>query len=155
MSGKIEMAIAKINKGKIEFENKEASKAILLRHEGKKMDVSFNIPKSKRSLAQNRLIHSIVSDLSFQLEYPEGSGMFRSKDCWKDIIAAGVKVAMHELEVVPVPESAAVVVLGLHTSKMSVKEMGDFVEYAYAYGSPRGVCWSKTSIGLEQQNRKD
>ncbi|MBO9332678.1 hypothetical protein GHR37_26390 [Achromobacter xylosoxidans] len=38
---------------------------------------------------------------------------------------------------------------GQRTSKMTVREMKDLIELAYAFGNERGVEWSRTSLGRD------
>lgn len=140
------MLIAKVTDLKINWQHPEIARKDLLRHEGEFVMVSIKNVKKKRSLPQNRVIHSIVRDFAEQIEYPEGSGVYRSSEDWKDLLAAAVISQCRELEIVPVPESDAVVVLGLHTSDMTTKEMTLLIEYAHSYGAKRGVEFSPTSL---------
>ena len=44
---------------------------------------------------------------------------------------------------------ARMVLLGQRTSKMTVREMKDLIDLAYAFGNERGVEWSRTSLGRD------
>lgn len=95
-----------------------------------------------RTTEQNRMLHSILKDLSDQVKWfdrhltPEG---------WKHLLSghlAGV-------ELVPNFDGTGFVSLtkGKPTSSMTKKEMSAMFELAWAFGSERGVKWSPTSQG--------
>lgn len=95
-----------------------------------------------RTTEQNRMLHSILKDLSDQVKWfdrhltPEG---------WKHLLTghlAGV-------DLVPNFQGTGFVSLtkGKPTSSMTKREMSDLFELAWAFGSERGVKWSPTSQG--------
>lgn len=95
-----------------------------------------------RTIEQNRMLHSILNDLSKQVLWfdrrltPEG---------WKHLLSghlAGV-------DLVPNFDGTGFVSLtkGKPTSSMTRKEMSAMFELAWAFGSERGVQWSPTSQG--------
>jgi hypothetical protein len=91
--------------------------------------------KSKRSLDQNAKMWAMLSDVSRQVEW---YGRHLSPEDWKDVFTAALK----RLDVVPGIEGGFVVI-GAHTSKMSVQEMADMIECIYAFGSERDVVWTE------------
>jgi urease gamma subunit len=92
--------------------------------------------KSIRSLEQNKKMWSMLGDISKQVEW---HGMKLTKENWKDMITAALKGQ----KVVPGLEGGFVV-LGQSTSRMSIKEMIDVIEFAYAFGADpdHPVQWS-------------
>ena len=96
--------------------------------------------KVRRNLEQNKKLHAMCADISFQIMW---HGEYRDVEDWKDLLTAGYKIAAHNLEIAPCPDSDKVVILGLHTSKMSTSEMADLITYMYAFGNEREVIWSE------------
>lgn len=74
-----------------------------------------------RSVQQNARLWAMLSDVSEQMEW---AGKKRSPEAWKDIFTAAFRSAQHELDVVP-GINGGFVLLGMHTSSMTVAEMGD------------------------------
>lgn len=57
---------------------------------------------------------------------------------WKDLLTGAVKVAGGGVEAVPGLEGG-IMLLGLHTSDMSLAEMADLITYMEAKGAELGV----------------
>ena len=95
-------------------------------------------PVSQRTLDQNAKLHAMLADVSRQVEY---CGKYRSVEDWKDIFAAAIKMVEQEEEIVPGLEGG-VVVLGLHTSDMTIAQIIKMIEYIYAWASD-SVVWSE------------
>jgi hypothetical protein len=96
----------------------------------------------KRTADQNKMLHSILKDLSEQVEW---FGKRLTSDGWKIMLTghlAGV-------ELVPNLDKNGFVSLtrGNSTSKMTRKEMSDLFELAWSFGNENGVKWSPTSQG--------
>ena len=77
----------------------------------------------------------MLAEISRQVEW---YGQHLTPEEWKDIFTA----AMKRLKVVPGLDGGFVVV-GAHTSTMTVKEMVDLQEMMAAFGAERGVVWSE------------
>jgi hypothetical protein len=95
-----------------------------------------------RTDAQNRMMHSILKDLSDQVEW---FGKRLTPDGWKNMLTghlAGV-------ELVPNLEGNGFVSLtkGKPTSAMTRREISDLFELACSFGTEKGVQWSPTSQG--------
>ena len=95
-----------------------------------------------RTDSQNRMMHSILKDLSDQVEW---FGKKLTPDGWKNMLTghlAGV-------DLVPNMDGTGFVSLtkGKPTSSMTKREISDLFELAWAFGSERGVEWSPTSQG--------
>lgn len=106
---------------------------------GRRMVVS--VKPETRSLAQNALMWSCLTDIARQVEW---HGQRLSPEDWKDMASAALK----RQTVVPGIEGGFVV-LGQRTSEMTVAEMSDMVTFLHAFGDEKGVRWSRTSLGRE------
>jgi hypothetical protein len=95
-----------------------------------------------RTIEQNRMLHSILSDLSAQVEW---FGKHLTPEGWKHMLT----VHLAGVDLVPNFDGTGFVSLtkGKPTSSMTRKEMSALFELAWAFGSDRGVIWSPTSQG--------
>jgi hypothetical protein len=101
-----------------------------------------------RTTEQNRMLHSILKDLSDQVEW---FGKHLTPEGWKHLLSghlAGV-------DLVPNFDGTGFVSLtkGKPTSSMTKREMSAMFELAWAFGSDRGVQWSPTSQGRLTHDR--
>jgi hypothetical protein len=102
-------------------------------------------PKT-RTLAQNDLMWSVLTDISRQVDFVVNGVLVKvSPEEVKDILTASLR---HEVRQA-LTEDGKVVLLGMRTSRMSVKEMTDLIDLGHALGSRKGVVWSPTSLGRE------
>lgn len=108
------------------------------------IQIKFNEVKSIRSLDQNAKMWAMLTDISRQVIW---HGQKLSPEEWKDMITAALK----NQKVVPGIDGGFVV-LGAHTSKMSIKEMIDVIDFAYAFGSHQNppVKWSEPDEKLPE-----
>jgi hypothetical protein len=97
----------------------------------------LTIEQEKRSQEQNALLWSVLTDLSKQVDW-HGE---------KDLLTAGLK----KQRAIPGIDGGFVV-LGSSTSKMTKQEMTDLITLAHAFGDERGVKWSPTSIGEQNES---
>lgn len=103
--------------------------------------LTVTIKTETRSTAQNSILWSILSDVSKQVEW---HGQKLDDEAWKDMATAALK----RQRVVPGIDGGFVV-LGTRTSKMTVAEMSELIEFLHAFGDERGVRWSRTSLGRD------
>lgn len=96
-------------------------------------EVVIQEKKSSRSLEQNAKMWAALADISEQVVW---HGQKLSKEAWKDIFTASLK----KQQVVPGLDNNFVVI-GAHTSKMTVAEMSDLLELATAFGCQHNVKW--------------
>lgn len=87
-----------------------------------------------RSLDANAKMWAALQDISDQVEW---YGEKHTKDDWKTILTASWK----KQRAVPGVDGGFVV-LGAHTSKMTVSEMSELIELIHAFGAQHGVKWS-------------
>lgn len=99
-----------------------------------------------RTLDQNALFWSTLTDISKQVDFVVNGVLTKvSPDEVKDILSASLKRENR----MAMGIDGGMVILGQRTSKMTVKEMGELIELAHAFGSSKGVSWSETSIGRD------
>lgn len=99
-----------------------------------------------RSLAQNDMMWSILTDISRQVEFVVNGALVKVQpEEVKDILTAGLRRETR----MAMGIDGGMVLLGQSTSKMTVREMTSLIELAYAFGNERGVEWSRTSLGRE------
>ena len=101
--------------------------------------LEMEIKREKRSLDQNALFWSILTDLSKQVKWYDQT---LTKEEYKDLLTAGLK----KQKAVPGIDGGFVM-LGTSTSAMTKEEMSDLITLAHAFGDERGVKWSPTSTG--------
>lgn len=98
--------------------------------------VRFSEPT--RSLDQNAKLWAMLSDIAAQVEWHVDGRMSRlAPEDWKDILSAGLTKSQR----VATGIEGGFVMLGQRTSKMSVKEMRDLIEFAQFFGDSKGVVW--------------
>lgn len=91
----------------------------------------------RRTKEQNDKIWPMLRDLARQVQW---AGLTLNEYDWKDLITAALK----EQRVVP-GLTGGVVMLGAHTSRMSVEQVSDMIEYMYHFGTEHNVAWSEPS----------
>jgi len=97
-----------------------------------------------RSLAQNDMMWSILTDISRQVEFVVNGELVKvSPEEVKDILTAGLRRETR----MAMGIDGGMVLLGQRTSKMTVREMTELIELAHAFGTQRGVEWSPASLG--------
>lgn len=89
----------------------------------------------KRTLPQNDKMWAMLTEFAEQAEW---AGKKRTTTEWKDLFTGAVKVAGGGVEAVPGLEGG-IMLLGLHTSDMSVAEMADLITYMESKAAEFGV----------------
>jgi hypothetical protein len=104
------------------------------------------IKPETRSLAQNNLMWSCLTDLSTQLQW---CGKKMTPEGWKDFITAHIDGQ----DIVPNMDGTGFVTIGRgkSTSNMTIAEMTEVIEQCHAFGTLQGVKWSPTSTGHDDQ----
>lgn len=98
-------------------------------------DAAVSFTRPKRTGPQNAKLHAMITDVAGQIEW---AGAKRDVEAWKDIFTAALRSAKHGLDVVP-GINGGFVLLGMHTSSMTVGEVADLIELIAAFGSEHGV----------------
>lgn len=104
------------------------------------------VQKQTRSLAQNDLMWSCLTDLSNQVQW---CGKKLNPEGWKDFITAHIDGQ----EIVPNMDGTGFVTIGRgkSTSQMTIAEMTEVIERCHAFGTLQGVNWSPTSLGRDDE----
>lgn len=110
---------------------------------GKRGDVVVKF--DTRSIEQNRLMWSILTDLSIQVTWPDGRRM--TPTGWKDYFTGHIEGQ----EMFPNMEGNGFIIVGRgkSTSNMTIREMSQVIELAQMFGDKQQVKWSKTSLGRD------
>lgn len=102
-------------------------------------------PKT-RTTAQNDMMWSILTDISRQVPFVvNGDLVSIEPEEVKDILTAGLRQEMR----MAMGLNGGMVMLGQRTSRMSVRDITQLIELAYAFGNEKGVEWSRTSRGRD------
>lgn len=100
-------------------------------------------PKT-RTLAQNDLMWSVLTDISRQVEFVVNGELVKvSPEEVKDILTASLQRETR----MAMGLDGGMVILGQRTSRMTVRQMTELIELAHAFGAEKGVEWSPTSLG--------
>lgn len=103
---------------------------------GKRVKVTVEEAKPKRSLEQNARMWAMLTDISRQVEWPvDGRLQKLTPEDWKTIMTAGLTKHQRVTQGI----EGGFVMLGESTSRMSVGEMTDLIELMFAFGAEHGV----------------
>lgn len=112
--------------------------------EGMAVRVEVKELKPSRSLDQNALMWSVLTDISRQVKWPvDGKLQTLEPEEWKEIMTAGLTKSQRVAQGI----EGGFVMLGSRTSRMTIAEMTDLITLCHAFGAERGVQWSPTSVG--------
>ena len=93
-------------------------------------------PKT-RSLEQNAMLHSILQTVASKIQW---ANSYRDAQTWKRLlIAAWLRARGETVELLPAIDNHGVDVVFRHTSKLSVEEMSEFLEYVQAWAIEQGI----------------
>ena len=93
---------------------------------------SVTIAEPSRSLPQNARLWALLHEISEQVDW---YGKKLAPEDWKHIFSASLR----KLDVVPNLDGTGFVALGLSTSRMSKRELGDLMTLIEAFGAEQGV----------------
>jgi len=92
-----------------------------------------------RTLAQNDKMWGMLRDIARQIPWiVDGRLQMIAAEDWKDVLTASLK---SELRVARGLDGG-VVLLGLRTSRMTIRTMTLLIDLMDAFGSERGIVWS-------------
>lgn len=98
------------------------------------------ISAAQRSADQNAKMWAMLSDVANAR--PEGRNW--TPETWK---AAFMHYLGHQVRFCEGLDGSGPFPLGFHSSRLSVREMGDLITCIYAYGDEHGVEWKDTKAG--------
>jgi hypothetical protein len=115
---------------------------------GHRMQAEFR--RQTRSLDQNRIMWSCLTDLSKQVTW---FGKRMTKEGWKDWITGH----LNGQELHPNMDGTGFISInrGSSTSDMTIAEMSAVIELCHAFGADKDVKWSKTSLGRNEWTDAD
>lgn len=93
-----------------------------------------------RNLEQNAKMWAMLGDISEQVAWSvNGKPEYLSPDEWKNIATASLRQEQR----MAMGIRGGFVMLGRRTSRMTVREMSELIEFLYAFGAEHGVQWSE------------
>lgn len=111
---------------------------------GKRLVLS--VRTETRTIAQNSIMWSCLEDIAKQVQFVvDGRLQYVSKEDVKDILSA----SLSRQNRMALGIDGGVVLLGQHTSQMTIPEMCDMVTLCHAFGDTKGVQWRRTSLGRD------
>lgn len=103
--------------------------------------VLVTLGRPTRNSDQNAKLHAMLADLSKQVEW---HGQKLSVEVWKRLcVAAYLRDNSETPILVPALDGNGFDVIYEKTSKMSVKEMAELIEWIYMFAAECNVVWSE------------
>lgn len=94
---------------------------------------------SRRTEQQNNLMWSLLTDLANQVPWPvNGKEQLISPTDWKDICSAGLRKEQR----IAAGIDGGFVVLGARTSRMTISQMQQLIDFIQYVGDERQVKWT-------------
>jgi hypothetical protein len=107
---------------------------------GKSVKVSLSECQPTRTLEQNSKMWAVLTDIAQQVQWHvDGRLQYIEPDDWKDILTAGLKKTQR----IAAGIEGGFVMLGQRTSRMTIGQMVELIEFAQYFGDSRGVVWSE------------
>lgn len=96
---------------------------------------AVTVSQPTRSLEQNARLWALLHDVAAQVDW---YGRKLTPEDWKHVFSASLR----KLDVVPNLDGTGFVALGLSTSRMSKRELGDLMTLIEAFGAEREVIFN-------------
>ena len=110
-----------------------ASKAILEAPDG----YIAHIKPPTRNLAQNAKLHALIGDIAKAITW---ANKYQTVDTWKRLLtAAWIRARGEPIEMLPAIDGHGVDIVFRPTSKLTVSEMSELIEYIYSWAVEQGV----------------
>lgn len=101
--------------------------------------VQVTVGEPKRTLAENALLHALITELARKVEW---AGKKRDVETWKRlIVAAWMRAEGKPVEILPALDGHGVELIPVRTSKLGKRACADLIEFIYAWGADNGVRW--------------
>lgn len=101
--------------------------------------VQITLGEPKRTLAENALLHALISELAGKMEW---AGKKRDVETWKRLlVAAWMRAEGKPVEILPALDGHGVELIPVRTSKLGKRACADLIEFIYAWGAEQGVRW--------------
>lgn len=103
----------------------------IMRRLGDGRAVVMTLEDERRNLAQNALLHALLTDISRRREW---AGKRRDHETWKRLlVAAWCRSRGEHIEVLPALDGHGIDVVFRRTSKMSKQEVAELIDYIQAW----------------------
>lgn len=96
----------------------------------------ITIKEATRKSVQNARMWAMLAELSKQVDW---YGQRLSSEEWKDVLSA----SLFQLTTVPSIDGRKMVLLGKATSKFTISQMSDMIEFMFAFGAEKGVTFNE------------
>lgn len=105
--------------------------------DGEDFDVLVSEPK--RTLPENALLHTIISELAKKVEW---AGKKRDVETWKRLlVAAWCRSNGKPIEILPALDGNGVELIPVRTSGLGKRACAELIEFIYAWGADKGIQW--------------
>lgn len=99
--------------------------------------LTVTVKKATRSTDQNALLHKAISEIAKQVEW---AGKRRSPETWKRLlVAAWLRAKNEHVEVLPAIDGHGVDVVFERTSRLTVAECSDLMEFVFSWAAQNSV----------------
>lgn len=99
----------------------------------------LTIKPATRTTAENSLLHSMLSHIAKTQLW---AGKKHDTDTWKRLlVAAWCRARGEPVEILPALDGCGVDIVFRKTSRLTVKECADLIEYVYAWGAQNDVMF--------------
>jgi hypothetical protein len=100
----------------------------------------LELKPATRSLAENALLHALLTDISKQVEW---AGQKRDVETWKRLLtAAWCRAIGEQVELLPAIDGHGFDIVFRRTSKLTVAECAELIEFIQAWAADKGVRFS-------------
>jgi hypothetical protein len=107
---------------------------------GKSVKVSLAECQPTRTLDQNSKMWAVLTDIAQQVQWHvDGRLQYIEPEDWKDILTAGLKKTQR----IAAGIEGGFVMLGQRTSRMTIGQMVELIEFAQYFGDSHGVVWNE------------
>lgn len=97
-----------------------------------------------RTLEQNRLLHAALTDLAEQVDW---RGLRFDVDTWKRLCtAAWLRERGEQPELIPALDGKGFDIIYEHTSKMTVQQLSELLEWIFAFGAQNGCQFKERPL---------
>jgi hypothetical protein len=116
-----------------ELARRNAQQAVLEAPTGYVVEIK---PKN-RTLEQNAKIHALIQDISREVVW---ANKVQTVETWKRLLtAAWLRARGEPVEMLPAIDGHGVDIVFRPTSKLTVEEMSEFIEYIQAWAAEQGI----------------
>lgn len=109
--------------------------------------VTVEVKEEKRSDAENRLLHAMLTHISRTQEWV---GQKRDVEVWKRLLtAAWCRANGEQIELLPALDGYGVDIVFRRTSQLTRKECADLIEFIFSWGANNDVVFPEPPKQIE------